>query len=469
MTNFHITNRVLNYFGLRLERTSPAMKSGAIINKTNADIRPAEKGDYMDGIKNNNDGAVDAPAPAPSVTSTQNQSSPAAAVDSGGASEPAVLAHDELARIRAEMPAIFERAAKKVVTGELGLIGWGLTLPRVQKLAQEHGEKPWFFIGDIHGDFLAWFRLFERVRKEKEFRLCFLGDLVDRGPLHIECFAAIMEAIERYPGQILWIVGNHDDAVRWSPQGSKFLAAGGIEPAEFVDWLNSEHREFPRDQVQKWGRLFADVVARLPRAVLLQNGLLAAHGGVPLKDRWEFLKTMEAFHNERCLGDFTWARLVNYPSRVGWKTDRRQYSSDFGIGYTDLEGFCQAVQAIYPVKQLVCGHEHVENGFERPDCYKKTPVLKLNGFGFDYLSNSVRKYRKTLVIGIGQIDQLPKVEELSYLQAEYNGVYPETTKPDEQRSNDSAPSSGSTDKPIDKNSEGSSAIVDASKGKAVNT
>ncbi|MEI6297192.1 MAG: metallophosphoesterase, partial [bacterium] len=110
-----------------------------------------------------------------------------------------VSAPDALKRIRAEMPGIFQRAASKIVTGELPLIGWGLSLPRVQDVAADHEGRPWFFVGDIHGDFLAWHRLFERVRQEKDFRLCVLGDLVDRGLFNLECFAALLEAVEVFP------------------------------------------------------------------------------------------------------------------------------------------------------------------------------------------------------------------------------------------------------------------------------
>jgi len=260
---------------------------------------------------------------------------------------------EELTRIRNEMPAIFERAAKKVLSGEIELIGWGLSLPRVQRLSEAHAGKPWFFIGDIHGDFLAWHCLLGRARRENDFRICFLGDLIDRGPLHIESFAALLDAAEKHPGQILWILGNHDAGVRWDKQKKKF-SAGGVEPAEFIDWINGDVSEYSMEQVQAWGKLFEDVSARLPRAVLFPDGTLATHGGVPLKDRLEFLKTMEALHHKRCLEDFIWTRIRPYPRKLGWQLDpqKRRLSSDFEIGYKDLEDFCRAVEPLLPVDAL---------------------------------------------------------------------------------------------------------------------
>lgn len=334
-------------------------------------------------------------------------------------------AMDALKRIRSEMALIFERAAAKVDSGELPLIGWGLSLPRVQKLAAEHEGKSWFFVGDIHGDFLAWHRLFERVRQEKDFRLCFLGDLVDRGPLDIECVAALLNAAEKYPNQILWILGNHDEGIRFNGKAEKKFSSS-VEPAEFADYLNSAQPSVTSEQQQAWGRLFIAICQRLPRAVLFADGLLATHGGVPLQDRWPTLKTMEAFHHERALGDFTWTRATNYPSKMGWKYDpaKRQTSSTFEFGYKDLEGFCKAVVPVFPVKRIVRGHDHMEHGFEVHAQYKTTPVLTINGFGFNYLNNSVDKYRPKLALGVAVLGALPRIEEVTYLQEEHLTVYP---------------------------------------------
>ena len=336
----------------------------------------------------------------------------------------AVPAEQALAEIRREMAGIFDRASQTVTSGELGLIGWGLRQPRVQNLAAEHNDKHWFFIGDIHGDFLAWHRLFERVRHEPDFRLCFLGDLVDRGPMDIECFAAFLQAAEKHPGQLLWILGNHDGGLQFNIEG-KFQSR--VDPAEFADWLNEPTGGRSAKEVQPWGRLFIDICKHLPRAVLFPGGLLAVHGGVPLEDRWDSLNTLEAFQHERCLEDFTSTRATPYPRRLGWKMDktRRQRSSDFEFGYQDLKGFCQAAQGVLSVQRIVRGHDHVEKGCEQPDCYKDVPLLTLNGFGFNYLNNSVRKYRPSLVLGVWRKGELPRVEEVTCPSEEHAAVYPQ--------------------------------------------
>jgi Calcineurin-like phosphoesterase len=356
-------------------------------------------------------------------------------------------ATDALKRIRAEMGGILEGAAAMVDSGELPLIGWGLSLPRVQKLADDHAGKPWFFVGDIHGDFLAWHRLFERVRQEKDFRLCFLGDLVDRGPFHLECFAALLKAAKTYPYKILWILGNHDDGLRFnlkedrelssSVDPSRYVVYSKVEkefsssvvPSEFADYLNTAHDGISPQQLEAWGKLFISICRRLPRAVLFPDGLLATHGGVPFRDRWPTLKTLEAFYDERALGDFTWVRLIDWPNKnhIRYDVEKRKTSSAFDMGYKDLEEFCNKAAEIgegFTVKRIVRGHDHVENGFEAPANYKNIPLLTMNGFGFDYISNSVASYREKLALGVGVSGQLPRVEEVAYLSEEHSGVYP---------------------------------------------
>lgn len=333
----------------------------------------------------------------------------------------------ELTRVREQLPQILERAEAIVAAGQLPIIGWGLTQARVQKVS--YNSHPWFFVGDIHGDFLAWHRVLTRIRQHGNFRLCFLGDMVDRGPFSLECFAAFLETSMMYPGQLMWILGNHDEALCWNSKDAKFTSK--VEPSEFAEWLNEPHDSLMSvDHLQRWGRLFIAVAERLPRAVLFDDGLLATHGGVPLADRWEHLKTLEAFHDPRCLGDFTWTRATEVPKKLGWKFDpvRRTTSSTFEYGYKDLEGFAEAVASVLPVMRVIRGHDHVESGLSRPDCYKAVPLLTINGFGFHYLSNSVHQYRSSLVIGVARGGSLPEIEEITVDFEEHLEIYPSESK-----------------------------------------
>ena len=351
-----------------------------------------------------------------SITSVDAQPSPCDEVQKNR------TALTELQRVRTSMPEILSRATDQLNSGSLPFLFWGAQWNPVQKVG-EHGLAKWFFIGDIHGDFFALHSLLEEVSKTPDSYLCFLGDLVDRGPHGIECFARLLEFSENHrnhSGQafprVVWILGNHDEGISIAPRAEKKFRSS-VEPAEFVDFLNGETNSgLEQNELNKWGCLFIEVCERLPRALFFDSGLLVTHGGIPLEDRWPYIKTLEAFHHKRCLGDFTWTRAAKVPTKKGWKYDpaRRLYSSSFEYGYKDLEGFCKAVEPLFPMKYLVRGHDHVDGGVEIPVEYKATPLLTLNGFGFNYLSNSFKDYRSTLVLGVSAGGEFPQVHHVPY-------------------------------------------------------
>jgi len=299
----------------------------------------------------------------------------------------------ELASIRGRMPKIFEEGSKSVRQGNLPLVGWGLGKDPILNMDESLSEKAWFFIGDIHGDILALHTLLSRVRKTADFYLCFLGDLVDRGPFSTECFAILLEFAMDHPMRVLWILGNHDESLRYlySPTTLASLAfvevapkadrkfAAAVEPAEFAHWLNESGTE--REPI---GRLFVEVCRGLPRAALFSDGLLATHGGVPLEDLWNDLVQKESLYQERALLDFTWVRLCDQPSKKGWKLDaiKRRSSSDFQMGFKDLENFQNKVKEWFPFHSIVRGHDHFETGYANLKHSKKIQVITLTGFGF---------------------------------------------------------------------------------------
>lgn len=330
-------------------------------------------------------------------------------------------AGEALQRTRKKMPKVINHAAELMEAGILPLVGWGAD-QKVLVLPKEAETQKWFFIGDIHGDFLALHRLLEKIRSNEDFRICFLGDLVDRGPHNLECFALILETAIDYPDRFMWIVGNHDVALTFNREKAKFDS--GVNPAEIVDLLNTPPEWIGAASAEKWGKLFIDIVRGLPRAALFPDGLLATHGGIPLEDRWAELKTLADLESPVCLGDFTWTRASNMPVKTEWQDDpaKRQRSHDFEYGYKDLEGFCKSVASFFPVKRVVRGHDHVENGWDLPKKYKNIPILTINGFGFHYLSGSYEKYAEKLVLGVYSKDQLPTQDFAPFFAKEHGDV-----------------------------------------------
>jgi hypothetical protein len=323
-------------------------------------------------------------------------------------------------KLQRRMPSLLAQVENLVERGEFPLLGWGPNKPRILTVNNSQvpgleSSEDWIFIGDLHGDYYAWFRMAEILEENKNKKVCFLGDLVDRGPYSAELFAAIVEFALRYPDRLLWIVGNHDLAIQYQESKQQFISF--VEPAEFLDWLN------PTDGVEsgditlrhRWGNLFIDMVSKLPRVVLFGDGILASHGGIPLKDLWldGKLDSLETMHGDQHLSDFTFNRAVNFPFKTGWKTaSRRAVNHGLEFGYQDLSEFSQAVSSFFPFERYVRGHDHIENGFEIPERYQAVKLLTLNGFGFNHLNNSLQAYRTHLVYALGQRGQLPEIQSL---------------------------------------------------------
>ena len=125
------------------------------------------------------------------------------------------------------------------------------------------------------------------------------------------------------------------------------------------------------------GKNLAKLGTRLPRAVFLPDGLLAAHGGVPHTDLQADIKSVADLNGERCLQDFVWTRL--HPRRPQRTPNRNTKACDLGI--LDFEAFCTcATDALsQPVLRMVRGHDHVvEKRYDFYPNYKKNHVLTIN-------------------------------------------------------------------------------------------
>ena len=326
----------------------------------------------------------------------------------------------EMDRVRKKMPNILSEAEEKVNCGTFPLRSWGIARSRIGSVQIALPEKPWFIIGDLHGDFVAWYHLFERIQKEPDFRVLFLGDLVDRGPHSLECVAALFEAILKHPKRFLWIMGNHDEALSVDKATGNFRTS--VEPAEFLEELKRPTAWATQEQLDRWGKLFINVAQRLPRAVVFSDGLLATHGGIPLSDHWDRLKSIEAFHTEQCLRDFTWTRAANKPRSLFDIDRRRMGSSDFQYGFKDMDDFCAKCGVLFnktQIKRVVRGHDHVEHGVDKPSGFVKTPLLTINGFGFNYLTNDPMNYRAKLALGVYRNGETPTIEDIPLEGAAY--------------------------------------------------
>ena len=233
-----------------------------------------------------------------------------------------------------------------------------------------------WFLGDIHSDLLALESALAFLkRRPRRVALVLLGDLFDDGPLGAETVLRVMRLILDDPSAVTLIVGNHDEALEVSADGGEFRAT--VSPCEFSEWLNAPAQR-TNPLARKLGKLTVDLVERSPRALFFRDGLLAAHGGVPLPDVWDTLVTANDLNDATCLQDFVWTR----PHHRRKRTIPNRSKKGAGLGYEDFDGFCELADRLFrfPVRWMIRGHDHVDSveRFASFDAYRKHPLLTIN-------------------------------------------------------------------------------------------
>lgn len=233
-----------------------------------------------------------------------------------------------------------------------------------------------WFIGDAHGDLLAFRALLaygETVSRcaGRRANFFFLGDLIDDGPFGHLVLLEFFERLLRANGRIGFVVGNHDIGLRCDGEGHSF--GSSVTPCDFADWLNK------LASGSHWHPLATEAIQffkRAPRAVLLPDGTLVSHGGVPHKDLQARMKFPADLLDAKCLHDFTWTRAHETAPR---KVPNRS-SSGCEFGVEDFQDFCRALEGWIgrPVRGLVRGHDHVPNRWAFPDRYHPTWLLTIN-------------------------------------------------------------------------------------------
>lgn len=322
-------------------------------------------------------------------------------------------ADQALQRIRLAMPgllAMCERALRATTPDQaLPLVRFGQK-HKVARLTQDEvgAMDDWFFIGDLHGDFYALHTLLRQAESLRpDCRILFVGDMVDRGVMPIECVFLLLDWGLRHPNRLAWIAGNHDVAFSCTAQGE---FASVVKPAELLDDLNAN--DLFAGTRRRIGRFFIDMAQRLPRALLFPDGLLATHGGFPLVDLHAQGQAcadepayLDWLNSDPCLNDFTWTRIHRLPRKMP-----NRYSSGSEYGYLDFEAFCDLKPEWFRVTHMVNGHEHPADGFDPHPSYKKNPALTLVGLGFDaHQPTSVQKYKESLYLGQGVAGAVPQV------------------------------------------------------------
>jgi hypothetical protein len=241
---------------------------------------------------------------------------------------------------------------------------------RVVRIA-EISDDPLWFIGDLHGDLLTLEAALALIHRESEgeghgpARIVLLGDLFDDGGYGLETLLRVFELMLHSPSQVCLLAGNHDEALGYN--GARFTAT--VSPSDFSDFLNEN---LAHEWMNRAGKLAVRIVAGAPRALFFPDGLLAVHGGFPLRDLHARLGESGDWNDPQCLIDFVWTRA--HPRARKKMPNRSSRGSQFG--YEDFAEFCALSASLgRPVTHMIRGHDHVEERYEIYPAYSRTPVL----------------------------------------------------------------------------------------------
>ena len=242
-------------------------------------------------------------------------------------------------------------------------------------------EQEIWFAGDVHGDLLAFEAVCQCFEKHqnKNAKLIFLGDLVDRGAHHLEVIYSLLSKINDTPNTYGWIAGNHDLGLQFSTEKNCFSSK--TSPAEFPDLLN----KYPENNVLiSIGKSFIKIANKLPQAIFFP-GLLAAHGGFPHSDLWDCIKQPSDFFTKQCLTDFTHNRIHHSKKKF---PNRKRSGSQFGSeDFSNFLNLCHDLNI--PINSMVRGHDHISDQtarWDRPTQVRKgdyeARVLTINSLSY---------------------------------------------------------------------------------------
>ena len=223
-----------------------------------------------------------------------------------------------------------------------------------------------WIIGDLHGDLLAFRALTEFAKRTsakngRTVAWCFLGDLFDDGQYGHVVLHEVLSLVDGKTGFL--VAGNHDLALYWNEDDCRF--GGDVTPHDFADWLNGCSADDPwRTVAIAATRWFKNA----PRALLLGDGTLIAHGGCVHADRLALLDEPGGLLQPGVLEDLVWLRAHDTSKRkIPNRTGR---GCQFGV--EDFRDFLKKLNEVLglPILRVIRGHDHVLERWASPLKYE---------------------------------------------------------------------------------------------------
>lgn len=283
-------------------------------------------------------------------------------------------------------------------------------------------ERDIWFIGDLHADLLAFEAALCFIKSQDEVSttqneslIILLGDISDGDHCNIEVTLRLLELLDEMPGRVCILSGNHDEG--FYHNGSVFGST--VEPAQLARELNLRNTDNPA--FHRLGILLVELFRKLPCALFFPDGLLAVHGGFPLKDQWDGIHNLTDLNASNCLTDFIWTRSSSLPR----KTPNR-YSKGCQYGYRDFSDFCAKSSEILPkpVSRMIRGHDHHKERYELNTIKCSNKILTINTMSYRLSREYSEKQTMAPCIAKYQPGLLPEVYCLKLPAETVSQVYP---------------------------------------------
>ena len=199
-------------------------------------------------------------------------------------------------------------------------------------------------ISDIHGDLESLYKILDEINFEvflanKNNKIIFLGDYIDRGSNSVAVLYTICKLKQTYPQSIVLMRGNHEAVEEF--------------PFQSHDLPQRINEYFGNDESKKIHSLVSAFFKLLTVMTIIENQILMVHGGLPthVNDPIDEMCFLSSRNNTLLLlEDILWSDPRPLENKE-WETSRRPFGKHFGSSIT--QKWLKLVQ----VKALVRGHE----------------------------------------------------------------------------------------------------------------
>eukprot|EP00792_Barthelona_sp_PAP020_P006522 TRINITY_DN3020_c0_g4_i1.p1 TRINITY_DN3020_c0_g4~~TRINITY_DN3020_c0_g4_i1.p1 ORF type:complete len:308 (-),score=79.07 TRINITY_DN3020_c0_g4_i1:163-1086(-) len=254
-------------------------------------------------------------------------------------------------------------------------------------------KAPITLVGDIHGQFYDLLEMFKLGGDLPDTNYLFLGDFVDRGVFSVETVTLLLTLKVKYPKRIYLLRGNHESR----------------QTTQIYGFYNECRRKFGSFNVWQY---FMNTFDYLPLACLIENQILAIHGGLSPSCRYldeirGFNRVQEVPH-DGLMADLLWSD-PDERGNTGYSISPRGCGFYFGkdtsqtfLHDNNLKMIVRAHQ-IAPEGYISSHDEQVITIFSAPDyCYRcgnLGAIMELD----EHMKHSLIQYDCAPVRGYPQI------------------------------------------------------------------